>query len=86
MVVRTDSSPTCSMKQQLSQDLDEKLKPHYYVSCATFSICPFKAIGIPEQKGHCPLTWGLSCLLDEVSKTKSLRSPIYCLMTPSTPS
>jgi len=74
------------MKQQLSQDLDEKLKPYYYVSGATFSICLFKAISIPEQKGHCQLTWGLGCLLDAVWKTKSLKNPVYCLMTPITQS
>lgn len=82
MVARTDSSPTCSMKQQLSQDLDEKLKPYSYVSGATFSIRLFKAISIPEQKGHCQLTWGLGCLLTVVSKTKSLKNPIHCSVTP----
>lgn len=86
MVARTESSPTCSMKPQLSQGLDEKLKSYYYVSSATFSMCLFKAISIPQRKGHCQLTWGLGCLLDAVSKPKSLKSPIYCLMTSITQS
>lgn len=50
MVARTDSSPICSMKQ-LSPGLDEKLKPYYCVSGATFSMCFFKAISISGQKG-----------------------------------
>lgn len=40
MVAPTDSSMTCSMKEQLSQDPFEKLKSYYYVSGATLSIRP----------------------------------------------